>query len=76
MSEAASPRDELGRIVANLLDPADPNAARLWDYLARFCHFGAALPIEPNAMQRAEGRREVFLDLMNLAGRPLRMVKG
>jgi hypothetical protein len=71
-----SPRDELGRIVAQLLDPADPKAQRLWDHLSKFCHFGDALPLDPQAMQRAEGRREVFLELMKLAARPLRMVKG
>jgi hypothetical protein len=76
MSEAQqAPRDELGGIVARLLDPADPSAARLWDYLARFCFFDRTLPAEPVAMQRGEGRREVFLELMRLAARPLRVVR-
>lgn len=76
MSEDTAPRDELGAIVARLLDPADPNAARLWDYLARYCHFDRPLPFGAKAMQRAEGRREVFLELARLASRPLRIVRG
>jgi hypothetical protein len=73
--QAPGTRDELGSVVARLLDPADPNAARLWDHLARFCFFDRPLPMSTKAMQRSEGRREVFLELTRLASRPLRMVR-
>ncbi len=69
------PRDEIATIVARVLDPADAGAARLWEYLARVCFFDRPLPTDPVAMQRAEGKRELFIDLARLASRPLRFVK-